>query len=205
AEDYGSFLIAVFDQWVQNDLGKIFVQIFEEAVSAWAGQKPGLCVFSEKCGKAAIMEHNGDVYACDHFVFPEYKLGNLNEISLKDMVQSEKQQKFGQDKLDKLPEVCLKCEVNFICHGGCPKNRIMTTEDGEQGLNYLCAGYKKFFNYIDPYCKEIVSRIKKRQAPQVIMKEMKKVHDELWDVGRNDSCPCGSGRKYKKCCQVRKR
>ncbi|MEJ6950733.1 anaerobic sulfatase maturase [Natronospora cellulosivora (SeqCode)] len=204
AEDYGNFLIDVFDEWLRKDIGNVFVQIFEEAVTAWAGQRAGLCVFSKTCGKAAIMEHNGDLYACDHFVFSDYKLGNLKQTALIEMLRSDKQQKFGQDKWDKLPQKCLECNVNFICHGGCPKNRITNTEEGEEGLNYLCAGYKKFFNYIDPYCKEIVTRVKKRQAPKLIMEEVKKVHDQIWDLGRNDPCPCGSGRKYKKCCLQRK-
>ncbi|MEJ6951441.1 anaerobic sulfatase maturase [Natronospora cellulosivora (SeqCode)] len=202
AEDYGSFLITIFEEWVRRDFAKVFVQIFEEAVAAWVGQRPGICIFSETCGKAAIMEYNGDVYSCDHFVYPEYKIGNLEQTALIDMVQSEKQHKFGQDKLDKLPQFCLDCKVHFICHGGCPKNRIITTPDGE--LNYLCAGYKKFFNYIENYCKQIVANIKKRKSPNLIMKEMRKIHNQIWDIDSNDPCSCGSGRKYKKCCQQRK-
>ncbi|MFP4016629.1 MAG: anaerobic sulfatase maturase [Halanaerobiales bacterium] len=200
AEEYGKFLISVFDEWIKDGYGRVYIQIFEEAVRVWAGYRAGLCVFSSTCGNAEIMEHNGDVYSCDHFVYPGNLLGNIKEKSLFDMVHSEKQRQFGKDKLDTLPKKCIECEVNFICHGGCPKNRIIETESGEKGLNYLCAGYNLFFNYIDPYMKEIVNRIKKRQAPSLVKKAMVDIHDRIWDVGRNDPCPCGSGRKYKKCC-----
>lgn len=204
SEEYGRFLIGVFDEWVKKDLGKIFIQIFEQAVTAWAGYPPSLCVFSETCGNAPVMEHNGDFYSCDHFVFPENKLGNIEETQLVDMVLSKKQQEFGNNKRDGLPQSCLDCEVYFICHGGCPKNRIIKDSNGEEGRNYLCAGYKQFFRYIEPYMEEIANRIKKRQAPNFIRKEMVKIQDNIWDVGRNDPCPCGSGKKYKKCCRSRK-
>ncbi len=204
AEDYGRFLISIFNQWIQNDYGKIYVQIFEEAVRVWAGYNAGLCVFSKTCGDAEVMEHNGDVYSCDHFVYPEYKLGNIKETSLLDLVSLEKQKQFGKDKAETLPQQCLYCEVNFICHGGCPKNRVIKTEDDEEGLNYLCTGYKQFFKYIDPFMKEAVSRIKKRQFPNIVGKELTKIYHKIWDVGRNDLCPCGSGKKYKNCCMDRK-
>ncbi len=200
AEDYGQFLILIFNQWIQNDYGKIYIQIFEEAVRVWAGYKAGLCVFSKTCGTAEVMEHNGDLYSCDHFVYPEYKLGNIEDTPLLDLHSSEKQKKFGNDKFDNLPQQCSDCEVNFICHGGCPKNRFIKTEDGKAGLNYLCAGYKQFFKYIDPYMKEIVDRIKKRQSPNFIAKELTRLCNQMWNIGRNDACPCGSGKKYKKCC-----
>ncbi len=200
AEDYGRFLISIFNKWIQNDYGKIYVQIFEEAVRVWAGYNAGLCVFSKTCGDAEVMEHNGDVYSCDHFVYPEYKLGNINDTSLLDLVSLEKQKQFGKDKAETLPQQCIDCEVNFICQGGCPKNRIIKTEDGEEGLNYLCTGYKQFFKYIDPYMNIIASKIKKRKSPNFIKKELIKIYHKIWDVGRNDLCPCGSGEKYKKCC-----
>ncbi len=173
-KQYGKFLISIFDEWLYNDLGDIFVQIFEECVSAWAGFKPGLCIFNETCGQAVIMEHNGDLYACDHFVFPEYKLGNIQETPLKELINSEQQQKFGDDKRDKLPQKCLNCNYLFICHGGCPKNRVKEV-NGEEKLNYLCEGYKYFYNYIDPYINEISDKIKQRQSPSV-----RKVHDSKW-------------------------
>ncbi|MEJ6951424.1 anaerobic sulfatase maturase [Natronospora cellulosivora (SeqCode)] len=199
-EDYAYFLISIFDQWLKNDYGQINIQIFEEAVRVWAGYKAGLCVFSKTCGNAEVMEHNGDLYSCDHFVFDDYKLGNIKETPLLELVNSNQQKDFGNDKYDSLPEKCLNCEVNFICQGGCPKNRIISTEDGEKGLNYLCFAYQRFFKYIDPYMKEIAWRLQKRQTPTVIQKELVKIQDELWDIGRNDICVCGSGKKYKKCC-----
>ncbi|MFP4661993.1 MAG: anaerobic sulfatase maturase [Halanaerobiales bacterium] len=197
---YGRFLISVFDQWVRNDLGEVYIQIFEEAVTAWSGYRPNLCVFSETCGNAEVMEHNGDIYSCDHFVFPEYKLGNLLDQPLLEMIQSAKQKKFGQDKLDTLADKCRHCEVNFICHGGCPKNRIVPINNDDKKLNYLCEAYKMFFNYIDPFMKEIVNSLKKRQSPVLIKDKMVEVYDRVWDIGRNAPCPCGSGKKYKKCC-----
>jgi uncharacterized protein len=203
-EEYGQFLTAIFDEWIINDLGDIFVQIFEEAVAAWAGYGAGLCVFSETCGLAPVMEHNGDLYSCDHFVFPEYKLGNIWETPIKELVNSPQQREFGLSKRDALPEVCKKCDVRFICNGGCLRNRIATTEDGEPGLNYLCTGYKQFFSYIDKYMKELIPLLKRRTAPSLIRKKMKTLHDVIWDVDRNDYCPCGSGKKYKKCCMERK-
>mgnify|MGYP006280898855 CR=1 FL=1 len=201
--DYGKFLIGVFDEWVVNDLGNIFVQIFEQCVSAWAGQGTSLCVFNETCGLAAVMEHNGDVYACDHFVFPEYKLGNIKRDHLSNLVYSEKQRQFGNSKRDDLSQKCRNCDYLFICHGGCIKNRTVETDAGDK-INYLCDGYYQFFSYIDPYMQEIADRIKKRQSPTIIRKHMKELHDSIWDVSRNDPCPCGSGKKYKKCCIDRK-
>lgn len=200
AEDYGYFLISIFDEWIRNDYGKIYIQTFEEAVRIWSGYKASLCVFSKICGNAEVMEHNGDLYSCDHFVFPEYKLGNIKETSLINMVNSKKQIQFGEIKYQSLPQECLNCKVNFICNGGCPKNRIIKTEDGEEGLNYLCSGYKQFFKYIDPYMKEVILRLKKRQSPPTIQKELRGIQRNIWKAERNDLCPCGSGKKYKKCC-----
>lgn len=204
AEDYGDFLIEIFEEWVRKDLGKIFVQIFEEALAAWAGQNSSLCIFSRTCGDAAVMEHNGDFYSCDHFVFPEYKLGNINHSSLTEMLQSNKQTQFGRNKLEELPQYCIKCKYKFFCNGGCPKNRINDFKDKGESLNYLCSGYKKFFAYIDSYLKQITKSLSLHQPLEVIRNEMKKFHKEVWNVGRNDACPCGSGQKFKKCCQNQK-
>jgi len=146
---YGNFLIAIFDEWVRRDVGRVFVQIFDVALAAWLGQRPGLCIFEETCGTAPVMEHNGDLYSCDHFVEPRHKLGNIQEISLVEMVGSEQQRQFGLAKRDTLPRYCRECQVRFICNGGCPKNRILRAPDGEPGLNYLCEGYKAFFTHID--------------------------------------------------------
>jgi len=146
---YGQFLISIFDEWVRRDVGSVFVQIFDVALAAWIGQRPGLCVYEETCGLAMAMEHNGDLYSCDHFVEPRHFLGNVRETPLVELVGSARQRQFGQDKLNRLPRHCRKCSVRFVCNGACPKDRILTTPDGEPELNYLCKGYKSFFTHID--------------------------------------------------------
>lgn len=148
-EQFGRFLIGVFDEWVRRDVGKVFVQHFDAALANWVDVQPGVCIFSKTCGTALALEHNGDLYSCDHFVEPDYKLGNIQETHMIELIASEKQRQFGQAKFDTLPQYCLNCEVRFACNGGCPKNRFIETPDGEPGLNYLCAGYKAFFNHID--------------------------------------------------------
>jgi uncharacterized protein len=147
-EQYGRFLNAIFDEWVQRDVGKVFVQMFDVALGSWVGVH-SLCIFAPTCGNALALEHNGDLYSCDHFVEPAYLLGNIQETHLIELVASDQQRKFGQDKQDTLPRYCRECEVRFACNGGCPKDRFILTPDGEAGLNYLCAGYKLFFHHID--------------------------------------------------------
>jgi len=198
AEDYGKFLIKVFNEWL-DDLGDIYVQIFEEAVSAWSGYGANLCVFSRECGKGPVMEYNGDLYSCDHFVEPEYKLGNINEKSILEMMNSNQQQEFGRAKKENLNRKCLECEYLFFCNGGCPKNRIIDTGDKNK-LNYLCEGYKIFFAYLDPFMNRLSQMVKQRKSPELMKREVKKIYQEKRDTGRNDPCPCGSGKKYKKCC-----
>ncbi|TDO90090.1 uncharacterized protein DFR79_11049 [Halanaerobium saccharolyticum] len=198
SKEYGKFLIGVFNQWL-NDLGDIYVQIFEEALSAWAGFGANLCVFSKECGKASVMEYNGDLYSCDHYVESEHRLGNVNEIDILEMMDSKQQQKFGRAKREQLNPKCLECRYLFFCHGGCPKNRIINTGD-EYKLNYLCEGYKLFFDYIEPFMRKLAQMVQQRKSPILMRKEMQKLYREKWDVCRNDSCPCGSGKKYKKCC-----
>jgi uncharacterized protein len=149
AKQYGNFLIGIFDEWVYNDVGDVFVQIHDVSLGAWLGRSPSLCIFSPTCGNSMAMEHNGDMYSCDHFVEPGYFLGNIREEPMVNLVGSEKQRKFGQDKQDSLPNYCLECDVRFACNGGCPKNRFIETPDGEPGLNYLCEGYKTFFKHVD--------------------------------------------------------
>ena len=166
---YGDFLIAVFDEWVRNDVGKVFVQIFDVALNNWMGRGSPLCVFAEKCGRALVMEHNGDVYSCDHYVYPKYKLGNLAEQTLGSMVDAPEQIKFGEDKASTLPKYCRDCEVRFACNGECPKHRFMHTPSGEPGLNYLCGGYKKFFNHIDPYMGAMCRLLNEQRAPADVM------------------------------------
>ena len=149
AEQFGRFLIGIFDEWVRHDVGRIFVQTFEAAARNWLGLPPGMCVFEATCGNALALEHNGDLYSCDHFVEPKHRLGNIRKTNMLKLVASEQQQRFGKSKLDDLPRYCRECDVRFACHGECPKNRFIETPDGEAGLNYLCAGYKMFFRHID--------------------------------------------------------
>lgn len=203
AEQYGRFLISIFDEWVRRDVGRVFVQIFDVALAAWAGERPGLCIFEETCGLALAMEHNGDLFACDHFVEPNYRLGNIQEIPLIDMVASAEQRQFGLDKRDKLPQYCRECEVRFVCNGGCPKDRFINTPAGEPGLNYLCGGFRTFFNYIDRPMRFMASELRAERPPANIMKvlaqEEHALHQRFASAGRNDPCPCGSGRKFKAC------
>ena len=148
-EQWGQFLIEIFDEWVKRDVGKMFVLNFDGALAGWLGMAGTVCIFGPTCGEGTALEHNGDLYCCDHFVEPEHLLGNILKTPMIELVASEKQRKFGQDKLDTLPRYCRKCEVRFICNGECPKNRFIETPDGEPGLNYLCAGYKTFFKHAD--------------------------------------------------------
>lgn len=200
---YGEFLCAIFDEWVRQDVGRYFVQIFDVALEAWCGYNPSLCVFSRTCGNAAALEHNGDLYSCDHFVYPENRLGNIMENPVASMMASAQQHQFGMDKADTLPKYCLDCEVRFICNGECPKHRFLRTPAGEAGLNYLCEGYKRFFTHIDPYMRFMASELSAGRPPANVM-GFARQHD-LQVQGKskpdpNDPCICGSGRKFKKCC-----
>ncbi len=212
---FGNFLIEVFDEWAKRDVGKVFVQIFDQALSAWMGMEPSLCVFRKQCGRAMAIEHNGDVYSCDHYVEPDYKLGNIFDLPIVEMANSERQYQFGVDKEALLPQYCLDCEVRFACNGECPKNRFSETPDGEAGLNYLCAGYRKFFNHIDPVMKLMAEEVQNRRPAANVMHRLhaqrrnsektgaasqRRAAANRASVRRNDPCPCGSGRKYKKCC-----
>ena len=209
ARQYGKFLCVIFDEWVVSDIGRIFVQIFDVALEAWLGYNPSLCVFNETCGDALAIEHNGDLYSCDHFVTPDYHVGNIAENTIAEMVDSTFQRKFGTDKQDTLPEYCRSCEVKFVCNGGCPKNRFIKTPTGEDGLNYLCAGYKQFFNHIDEPMKMMASALQAGRPANSIIPVLQQRRQEkaqshipvtTQKVGRNSPCPCGSGRKYKQCC-----
>ena len=203
-EQYGKFLCEIFDHWVRNDVGRVFVQIFDVQLGIWMGMPSSLCVFMETCGNAMAMEHNGDLYSCDHYVYPRYKLGNVMTDDMSAMSGSEQQRKFGADKRDALPKYCRECDVRFACNGECPKHRFLKTPDGEMGLNYLCAGYKRFFRHVDPYM-QTMGRLLQSGYPaaeimNVIREEEARERVEKGAVGRNDPCPCGSGKKYKKCC-----
>ncbi|HTB85176.1 MAG TPA: anaerobic sulfatase-maturation protein [Candidatus Sulfotelmatobacter sp.] len=166
---YGKFLCAIFDEWVRGDVGRYFIQTFDVALESWVGVPQSLCVFRETCGAATVMEHNGDVYSCDHFVYPEYRLGNLMSEPLSALVNLPRQQKFGQDKRDKLPRQCRECEMLFACNGECPKHRFMRTPEGEPGLNYLCASYKLFFGHIDPYMCFMTDELAHARPPANVM------------------------------------
>tara|TARA_B100000029_G_scaffold516037_1_gene626269 strand:- start:5308 stop:6666 length:1359 start_codon:yes stop_codon:yes gene_type:complete len=204
-KQYGRFLIKIFDEWVRQDVGNMYVQIFDVSLAAWSGQSPGLCIFMETCGDALALEHNGDLYSCDHYVEPNYKLGNIGEIPMMEMVLSDQQRAFGNAKLETLPEYCRSCDVKFICNGGCPKNRILSTPSGEPGLNYLCEGYKAFFHHIDGPMRFMANELHNRRAPANIMTFIKqretdlKTQERFQSVGRNELCPCGSKLKFKRC------
>jgi len=168
AEQFGRFLIAIFDEWVRRDVGDVFVQTFDVALGSWVGQH-NLCIFSPTCGNALALEHNGDLYSCDHFVEPGYLLGNIQKTSMRELVNSEAQRAFGQHKLTSLPKYCRECEVLFACYGECPRNRFISTPDGEPGLNYLCTGYKSFFNHIDPAMKTMANLLRQGRFADEIM------------------------------------
>jgi len=173
-EDYGDFLIAVFNEWVRNDVGSVFVMNFEWAIGSWMGSPQTACFFSKRCGQAVIIEHNGDIYSCDHFVYPEYRLGNILTDELGEMLGSEKQARFGAVKEETLPNFCRKCDVLFACRGECPKHRFLKTPGGEPGLNYLCAGYKKYFQHIRPYLDAIVQTIRLGYPAEKVMDLVRK-------------------------------
>jgi uncharacterized protein len=166
---YGKFLTRIFDEWVKKDVGRYFVQQFDVALESWMGMEASVCVFRKTCGSALAMEHTGDLYSCDHFVYPENKLGNIADTDLGEMVSSQQQVKFGLDKRDSLPRMCRTCDVRFACNGECPKHRFLTTPDGEPGLNYLCAGYKHFFHHVDPYMQFMAKELRASRAPANIM------------------------------------
>ncbi|MGR4065273.1 MAG: anaerobic sulfatase maturase [Vulcanimicrobiaceae bacterium] len=199
-EQFGAFLNVIFDEWVHRDVGKVFVQTFEAAARSWLGMPSGMCVFEPTCGTGIAIEHNGDLYSCDHFVEPDYLLGNVETGRMIDMLASDFQLKFGRDKLDALPQYCLECDVRFACNGECPKNRFLAAPDGEPGLNYLCAGYKAFFHHIDLAMRVIGDLIKRNVSPENVMPILTKMEAQ-WasTAGRNDLCPCGSNKKYKRC------
>jgi uncharacterized protein len=200
SEAFGAFLCAIFDEWMSKDIGQVNIQIFEETARAALGQEHTLCIFKKTCGDVPVIEHNGDFFSCDHFVDRQHHLGNIRESRLADLIESPTQRAFGLAKWDALPRYCLECKVLNLCNGGCPKDRILRTPEGEAGLNYLCAGFKRFFAHCRPFLEELSALRNKetlqRQTPPRPAARAK-AHP---GIGRNDPCPCGSGRKYKKCC-----
>ena len=203
-EQWGAFLVAIWDEWVRHDVGSVFVQTFEAALRNFYGAAgSGLCVFNETCGAGLALEHNGDLYSCDHFVEPEHRLGSIRELPLLELVGSRQQQDFGAAKRDSLPGMCRSCDVRFACHGECPKNRFLTTPDGEPGLNYLCEGYLRFFRHIGEDARVIVELLRAGREASEVMAHVGRADAAfaaaVAAAGRNDPCPCGSGLKTKRC------
>lgn len=196
SEAWGAFLCTVFDEWGTQDIGWVKVQIFEEAARPAFGQEHTLCVFRTVCGGVPVVERNGDFYSCDHFVDAEHRLGNILSTPLAQLLDDARQKAFGQAKLDALPRCCRECEVLAMCHGGCPKDRFLVSPEGEPGLNYLCDGYRRFFNHCRPFVAEVAALWRRQQMPP----SSATVAPRHAKIGRNDPCPCGSGRKYKNCC-----
>ncbi len=173
-EQWGHFLCAIFDEWVRQDVGQYYIQLFDATLANWVGEQPGICTLAETCGYAGVMEFNGDVYACDHFVFPQYKLGNLHTQTLVEMMYGERQQQFGRAKRDSLPSQCKACPYLFACHGECPKNRFCRTADGEPGLNYLCRGYYRFFEHVAPYMDFMKRELLAQRPPANVMEAVRR-------------------------------
>ncbi len=198
---FGDFLCQLFDEWVRKDVGRYFVQIFDVAMESWMGLPQSVCVFRPTCGDAAVIEHNGDLYSCDHYVDPINRLGNIMEQPLASLMGSEQQRQFGKDKAETLPQYCRSCEVRFACNGECPRNRFATSPQGEYGLNYLCAAYKKFFTHIAPHMQFMASELREQRSPaNITLQFQPHINGRQDSIGRNDPCFCGSGKKYKKCC-----
>ncbi len=166
---FGRFLVDVFNEWLKKDVGNYFIQVFDATLANEMGQPAGVCSYSNSCGNALAIEHNGDVFSCDHYVYPNYKLGNINTESITTILQEQVQTEFHKKKLEDLPGLCKNCKVYHYCFGECPKNRFNTTKKGEKGLNYLCAGYKHFFAYVQPYMKFMANELKHKRAPANIM------------------------------------
>jgi len=199
---YGQFLVDVFEEWVRRDVATVYVQMFDVTLGAYVGQY-SLCIHAPTCGSAPALEHNGDLYSCDHFVEPNYLLGNIKETDMIELIASPKQRQFGRDKLSTLPQYCLDCDVRFACNGGCPKDRFAMTPDGQPGLNYLCPSYKTFFGHVRAPMQVMANLLKADRAPSEIMAWYANMDAKLAEAfaraGRNDPCPCGSGRKFKQC------
>ena len=204
-DGYGDFLCAAFDEWALHDLGKLDVQLFAETIRVWSGGDAALCWMSPTCGRALIVEQDGGVYACDHYVTPDHRIGDIYASDLGELANSPVQRRFGDDKRDKLPAQCRICPWLDVCNGGCPKDRIALSDDGEAGSNHLCGGLRRFFSYIKPAANLIHLLSSKGFAADAIMGELRTYMQSRWKgIGRNDPCPCGSGRKAKNCCWERR-
>lgn len=198
---YGEFLNQIFDIWVRRDVDRVYVQMFDVALAAWTAQQPVLCVHSETCGHAFALESNGDLYNCDHFVYPEHLLGNIHQHSIKTLNNSERAIAFGEAKRETLTADCRRCDYRFACHGGCPKHRFAVSPSGHPAHNYLCAGYKHFFQHVTPYMNAWRELLAQGYPMASIMRWLAQdARKDTGAVSRNHLCPCGSGKKYKKCC-----
>lgn len=171
---WGDFLCAIFDEWVRHDVGQTYVEIFDCTLANWVGERPGICVYAKECGHAGVMEFNGDVYSCDHFVFPEYKLGNIRDRTLVEMLYGEQQRQFSCLKHASLPKQCKECEWEFACHGECPKNRFVNDRYGYPGLNYLCSGYRHFYEHVAPYMDFMKKEFMNQRPPANVMEAVKR-------------------------------
>ena len=217
ALDYGRFMCKIFDDWVLHDVGVYFVPTFDSILANRAGSMTSICVYAETCGHAGAIEHNGDVFACDHYVFPKYKLGNIHTDTLMSMMYSPRQMEFGQAKRNTLPQYCRDCEYLSACNGECPKNRIIKTPTGETGLNYLCSGLKLFYAHVAPYMDFMAEELANERPPANVMAWARErikykpvinaapVAKPVMQIAirPNDPCPCGSSKKYKHCCRNR--
>ncbi len=200
----GDFLISVFDEWVRHDVGRIAVQGFVECLLAYSGRAPTLCTMSDTCGSVLAMEHDGGVYSCDHYVDLEHLLGNATTDDIGELLALPAQLMFGASKRDVLTRACRECPVLVVCRGGCPKDRFSRAPDGEPGHNYLCSGYRAFYEHAAPYMKRMVALATRGYPVSAIVDQLRDEEaseEARWrETGRNDPCPCGSGNKYKQCC-----
>ncbi|MBN2029155.1 anaerobic sulfatase maturase [bacterium] len=200
SDAWGAFLCTIFDEWLAGDIGRLKVQIFEEAVRPAFNQEHTLCLFKKTCGGVPVVEHNGDFYTCDHFVDADHRIGNITETPLVALLESPRQKSFGRLKWESLPRYCQMCEVREMCNGGCLKNRFVQIPDGEPGLNYLCAGYKTFFIHCRPFVEEVTRQFHHQSTGRQNSRTDAEKIPTSPKTGRNDPCPCGSGLKYKNCC-----
>jgi len=199
ADAYGAFLCSIFDEWVRHDVDRVHIQNFDEATRPFLGMEHALCISAPVCGNIVVLEHNGDVYACDHFVDTEHRIGNIAVTPLAELLDSPALRAFGLDKRERLPRYCRQCGVLALCNGGCPKDRLATTPEGEAGLNTLCAGLKRFYLHSRPTLQQL-ARHRRSGAPAAEFMRRLRPQEAAFRLNRNDPCPCGSGRKYKKCC-----
>ena len=196
-EQYGKFMNAIFDDWLVNDIGRIHVQQFESALCTVINNRATICVHSKQCGRSLALEHNGDVFACDHFVFDDFRIGNISQETYVELVDGEQQSNFGEAKEKKLTNRCKRCDVRQFCNGGCMANRLVNLRNEKYKHNYLCEGYKAFFKHTQPYLEAIAQALRNRMPASQYHHFLTR---SRLAPGRNSSCPCGSGKKFKKCC-----